>query len=57
VCEITGRAFGAVRAGTPAPKALSKARASAAAFFDRLPPQEWDVVLRLAAWLVSRIAP
>jgi hypothetical protein len=54
VCEIVGRGFGAVRAGTPAEKALAKARAAAGKFF-RLPPQEWDVVLRLAAWLVDRI--
>jgi tetratricopeptide (TPR) repeat protein len=56
VFEIVGRAFGAVRAGTPAPKAHARARASAGRFLDRLPPQEWDVVLRFAAWLVSRIA-
>jgi tetratricopeptide (TPR) repeat protein len=54
VCEIVGRAFGRVRTGTPAQEALTEARTSAAAIFDRL--QEWGIVLRLAEWLVSRIA-
>jgi tetratricopeptide (TPR) repeat protein len=57
VCELVGRGFGAVRAGTPPREALSQARAGAARFFDRLPPHEWDLVLRLAEWLVGRIAP
>jgi tetratricopeptide (TPR) repeat protein len=56
VCEIVGRAFGKVRSGTPAKEALADARESARGIFDRLPPQEWDLVLRLAEWLVSRIA-
>ena len=56
VCEIVGRAFGQVRKGTPASKALAQARASTGKIFDRLPPEEWDLVLRLAEWLVSRIA-
>jgi tetratricopeptide (TPR) repeat protein len=55
VCEIVGRAFGAVRAGAPAEQALANARRSAGRFFDRLPRQEWDIPLRLAAWLVGRI--
>jgi tetratricopeptide (TPR) repeat protein len=57
VCEIVGRAFGAVRAGTPPQKARSQARASAGRFLDRVPPQERDVILRLVAWLVECIAP
>jgi tetratricopeptide (TPR) repeat protein len=56
VCEIVGRAFGQVRKGTLPAKALAQARANTGKIFDRLPPEEWDLVLRLAAWLVSRIA-
>ncbi len=54
MCEIVGRAFGAVRAGTPPQKARARAREETAPFFSRA-PNEWDVVLRLLDWLVERI--
>jgi hypothetical protein len=56
LCEIVGRGFGSVRAGTSPDQALRRARTQAAKLFDRLPPQEWDVVMRLGEWLVGRIA-
>lgn len=55
MCEIVGRAFGAVRGGMPPPEAHARARAETARFFRRVPPNEWDVVLRLLDWLVDRI--
>jgi predicted ATPase/DNA-binding winged helix-turn-helix (wHTH) protein len=56
LCEIVGRGFGSVRAGAPPKQAESRARDGAAKLFDRLPPQEWDVIMRLGEWLVGRIA-
>jgi tetratricopeptide (TPR) repeat protein len=55
VCETVGRAFGAVRAGTPARDAHAQARARTARFFDRVPPHEWEVVHRLLDWIVEQI--
>ena len=55
LCEIVGSGFGARRAGATPKQALRRARADAADLLDRLPPQEWDVVMRLADWLVGRI--
>lgn len=56
ICEIVGRAAGDVRRGATPKEAHLRARGMAARFFERVPPQEWDVVLRLADWLVDRIA-
>jgi tetratricopeptide (TPR) repeat protein len=55
LCEIVGLGFGSRRAGATPKQALRRARAHAGKLLDSLPPQEWDLVLRLADWLVGRI--
>jgi hypothetical protein len=55
LCEIVGVGFASRRAGTTAKQALRRARAHTAKLLDGVPAQEWDVVLRLADWLVGRI--
>jgi hypothetical protein len=56
VCEVVGRAFGAVRAGASPAEEHRRVRARCGHFFERVPPHEWDVVLRLLDWVLDRVS-
>ena len=54
VCEVAGRGFAAVRAGEPPREVRARAKAATVHLFARAPALEWDVVLRLLAWVLER---
>jgi len=56
VCEIAGRGFAAIFNGEPRSDVVERARREAAPIFERVPTHEWDVVLRLADWLIGSLA-
>ncbi|NUO53942.1 MAG: AAA family ATPase [Polyangiaceae bacterium] len=52
-CEVVGRALASILAGAPAAEAHDKARTQMTRLLERIPANEWNVVLRLLDWLVT----
>jgi predicted ATPase/DNA-binding winged helix-turn-helix (wHTH) protein len=55
VCDAAGRGFAAVAAGASPSETERRLRAETARFFERVPQNEWDLVLRFLDWLVGRV--